>query len=313
MERVHLASEWAQTLAPGTGDVRAQLVREAAEFLGVTVDEAWQRLEGAPERFKDEWIQSRIDISDPEMVARFYNQSDAELFELINWHASDPIHYRTLIVRDYALESPGRACLDYGSGIGNDAIVFGEAGYSVTLADISDILLAFAEFRCRRRRIPTRTIDLKRVSLPSNAFDVILCFDVLEHIPAPIDTVREMRQALGPDGLFVMHAPFGDDPEHPMHVVHEDVVTPRMRSLGFRPVDREFPEFVRAPLLYRRREMAWLDRAGYYLYDGHLRHNAVADWLASCYRRFRTDGDGGGKLFLKSGKTVVNGRGSANG
>src|SRR5262249_2298511 len=162
------------------------------------------------------------------MVARFYNQSDSELFELINWHASDPIHYRTLIVRDYALARPGRACLDYGSGIGNDALVFGKAGFTVTLADISDVLLAFAAFRCRRRGIPTTTVDLKRAAPPPDAIDVVLCFDVLEHIPEPLPVVKRIHDALRDGGLLVMHAPFGDDPEHPMHVVHEDVVTPRM-------------------------------------------------------------------------------------
>src|SRR5262249_47148424 len=78
------------------------------------------------------------------------------------WHSTDPIHYRTLIVRDFAAARRGRACLDYGSGIGSDALVFADAGFEVTLADISDLLLAFAAFRCRRRGFTVHTIDLKK-------------------------------------------------------------------------------------------------------------------------------------------------------
>ena len=165
--------------------------------------------------------------ADEQSVVRFYNEAESELFELIGWHASDPIHYRTLIVRDLALGRSGRVHLDYGSGIGNDALVFAAAGFDVTLADISDCLLAFAAWRCRRRGYSVRTVDLKREHLPREAFDVVVCFDVLEHIPNPLKIVRTIRRSMRGEALLVFHAPFADDPEHPMHVVHSDVVTPR--------------------------------------------------------------------------------------
>jgi SAM-dependent methyltransferase len=283
MDCQQLAGAWTRLMAPDSGDVRAALVQEAAEFLGLSRDDAWQRLQGAGLRFRDEWARAIENPADHARVTAFYNQSDTELFELIEWHASDPIHYRTLIVRDLALASAGRLCLDYGSGIGSDALVFGQAGFTVTLADISDCLLAFAAFRCRKRGIAVRTIDLKRESLPEGAFDVVLCLDVLEHIPEPLPVVRTIRRAMREQGTLVIHAPFGDDPEHPMHVVHHDVVTPQMRSLGFQPVDCFFPPEVRAPQVYRKTRVAALDRAAYYVYDGYLR-NAIGARLASWYR-----------------------------
>lgn len=278
---------WTTAMAPETGDVRTALVEEAAEFLGIPVADAWQRLGGAGQRFRDEWLRTRPDAGDPASVTAFYNQTDTELFELLEWHATDPIHYRSLIVRDYARASPGRQYLDYGSGIGSDALIFGAAGYAVTLADVSDILLAFAAFRCRRRGFDVRTIDLKRQGLPRDAFDLVLCLDVLEHIPEPLGVVRAIRDALRPDGLLVVHAPFGDDPDHPMHVVHRDIVTPRIRSLGMQPVDCPFPPEVRAPHVYRKQQVPALDRLGYYLYDGYLNRSAIGPKLASIYRYVR--------------------------
>jgi 2-polyprenyl-3-methyl-5-hydroxy-6-metoxy-1,4-benzoquinol methylase len=284
MSQTELAQEWTNTIAPGSGDVRTQLVHEAADFLGIAVEESWRRLRGAGDRFKDEWVRSVCDRRDVDTLTRFYNQSDTELFELIEWHANDPIHYRTLIVRDLALARPGRQCLDYGSGIGNDAMTFATAGFDVTVADISDVLLAFASWRLRRRGFSVRTIDLKREALPADTFDLVACFDVLEHIPEPLQVVRRIHAALHDQGVFVMHAPFGEDPEHPMHVVNRDVVTPRMRSLGFQPLDWWFPDFVRAPQIYAKRPGPAFERAAYFVYDQYLK-NEFGARLAALYRR----------------------------
>jgi SAM-dependent methyltransferase len=278
-----LAAEWTRVIAPDTGDVRLALLRDAAEFLGITFDEARSRIDGARDRFRAEWEQSVANPADAAAVTRFYNQSDTELFELIEWHAVDPIHYRTLVLRDFARGRSGRAYLDYGSGIGNDALVFLEAGYEATLADISDYLLAFAAWRCRRRGFSVRTIDVKREELPTQNFDVIACFDVLEHIPEPTATVAKLRRALRDRGLLAIHAPFSKDPDRPMHVVHSDVVTPRMRSIGFQPVECEFPEGMWAPRVWEKREVTALDRAGYYVYDNYL-NNAFGAGLAALYR-----------------------------
>jgi SAM-dependent methyltransferase len=285
MDGQHLASAWTALMAPQTGDIRTELVQEAAEYLGISVPEAWDRLRGAGDRFRHEWVTSIGDSADSEKIQQFYNQSDTELFELIEWHASDPIHYRTLIIRDLALERSGRAYLDYGSGIGSDAVAFAEAGFAVTVADISDILLGFAEFRCRKRGATVRKIDLKTQTLPIDTFDVAVCFDVLEHIPEPLPVVRRIRSAMKPDALVAIHAPFGEDAEHPMHVVHTDVVTPRMRSLGFKPVDVAFPPTVRAPQLYRKAELPLRDRLGYLVYDVYLKNNRIGDQIAAFYRR----------------------------
>jgi SAM-dependent methyltransferase len=281
-----LAREWNRIVAPRTGDARMELVREAAEFLGMPLRDALERLQGAGERFRDEWIRAMRDAgTDADALTRFYNETDTELFELIEWHASDPIHYRTLILRDFLGRPPaGRAYLDYGSGIGNDALVFAEAGYEVALADISEPLLEFAAWRCRRRGYSVRTLDLKREAPPREAFDAVVCFDVLEHIPRPLGTVRTIRDAMRLGGVLALHAPFGEDPEHPMHVVHTDPVTPRMRSLGFQPVACAFPPTVRAPHVYRKQATPAMDRAGYYLYDTYL-NNAAGARLAAFYRR----------------------------
>jgi 2-polyprenyl-3-methyl-5-hydroxy-6-metoxy-1,4-benzoquinol methylase len=206
---------------------------EAAEFLGVSIEEAEQRIERSATDFPSEWNRMVTDPSDASQLTRFYNESQTELFEQIAWHSTESIHHRSAVCCDLASALPGREFLDYGSGIGSNALVFGLAGFRVTLADIADPLRNFAKWRCERRGIPVRSIDLKREAIEANRYDVITCFDVLEHVPDPLGAVRRMRDALRVGGAFFLYAPFGFDPDRPMHVVHEDPVSTRIRGLGF--------------------------------------------------------------------------------
>jgi SAM-dependent methyltransferase len=145
-------------------------------------------------------------------------------------------------------------------------------------------LMSFAAFRLRKRGFEVSTIDLRRDSVPVDSFDIAVCFDVLEHIPKPMRVVRSLRDGLRDGGLLAMHTPFGEDPDRPMHVVHRDVVTPRMRSLGFQPQDCYFPPSVLAPQVYQKETPGRLDRLAYYVYDQYL-HTSVGDYVAHWYRR----------------------------
>lgn len=281
------AERWNALMAPTSGDVKTDLIAEASEYLGLTPNEVVGRIANAAERFKGEWQRDRPNPGDERALAEFYNKAESELFELIGWHASDPIHFRTLMCLDIARGRPGRRLLDFGSGIGSDAIVFGTAGYEVTLADVSEPLLAFARWRCERRGLKVSTIDLKHQPLPPSSFDVALCFDVLEHIPRPIRTLGRISQSLRGGGLLFVHAPFGVDPDRPMHVVHADAITTRMRTVGFHwrgDLEAAFPTWLWAPRVYERFELSKLDGFGYYLYDVVM-PGPIGTRLAAAYRQ----------------------------
>jgi SAM-dependent methyltransferase len=263
-------ARWRAALAPRTGDIRRELALEAAEYLGLSLEETERRIERSGEDFPAEWKRMVTDPTDRAQLVRFYNESQAELFEQIAWHSTEPIHHRSLVCADLASTLPGREFLDYGSGIGSNALVFGLAGFRVTLADIADPLRNFALWRCERRGIPVRAIDLKRASLERARYDVITCFDVLEHVPEPLDAVRQMRDALQPGGSFFLYAPFGLDPERPMHVVHDDPVSAKIRSLGFAirtDWEHAFPQHVYPPRPYQRVDRPLAANLAYYVRD----------------------------------------------
>ena len=279
-------ARWRAALAPKTGDIRTELTREAADYLGLTVEEAQRRLEQSSEDFPQEWNRMVTNPSDVTQLTRFYNESQAELFEQIAWHSTELIHHRSLVCADLVSTLPGREFLDYGSGIGSNALVFGLAGFTITLADIADPLRNFAKWRCERRGLRVHAIDLKHETLPSERYDVITCFDVLEHIPDAVGAVRRMRDALRPGGILFLYAPFGFDPERPMHVVHEDRVSSRMRSMGFDIVhewENGFPEYLWAPRVYRRVARSSLANSAYFVRDTWL-NGPVTDSLISRVR-----------------------------
>ena len=51
--------------------------------------------------------------------------------------------------------------------------------------------------------------DILEIPVPDQSFDVVLCTEVLEHVPEPIKAVRELTRILRPGGTLLLSAPLG--------------------------------------------------------------------------------------------------------
>ena len=49
--------------------------------------------------------------------------------------------------------------------------------------------------------------DIAHIPAPDESFDAVLCTEVLEHVPNPIDTLREFSRILAPGGRLFLSAP----------------------------------------------------------------------------------------------------------
>ncbi|MGE5458631.1 MAG: FkbM family methyltransferase [Methanococcaceae archaeon] len=51
--------------------------------------------------------------------------------------------------------------------------------------------------------------DINNIPVENNSYDVILCTEVLEHVPEPIEALREMSRIVKPGGRILITAPLG--------------------------------------------------------------------------------------------------------
>jgi SAM-dependent methyltransferase len=50
--------------------------------------------------------------------------------------------------------------------------------------------------------------DITNIPAPSDSFDVVLCTEVLEHVPDPLAAVRELARLVKPGGKMILTTPF---------------------------------------------------------------------------------------------------------
>lgn len=105
------------------------------------------------------------------------------------------------LVRSLGIPSP--KILDAGSGTGWNLTTFNEIGQAVGI-DVSRQAIAFCLKRGLRnvKECPVEAIDY-----PDQAFDVVTCLDVLEHVPNPEEALREVRRVLKDRGKLVVTVP----------------------------------------------------------------------------------------------------------
>lgn len=51
--------------------------------------------------------------------------------------------------------------------------------------------------------------SIEQIPVPDSTFDVVLCTEVLEHVPEPIEAVKELVRVLKPGGKMFLTAPLG--------------------------------------------------------------------------------------------------------
>ncbi|MBN1413051.1 MAG: class I SAM-dependent methyltransferase [Spirochaetales bacterium] len=56
--------------------------------------------------------------------------------------------------------------------------------------------------------VPDYVSDIWNIKEADNSFDAILCTEVLEHIPYPGETIKELSRLLKPGGILLLSAPF---------------------------------------------------------------------------------------------------------
>jgi 2-polyprenyl-3-methyl-5-hydroxy-6-metoxy-1,4-benzoquinol methylase len=213
---------WFKTIDPkGVGPAEA-IAEEIAGYTGEPLELVLEKMASGMQDLKDLWLRSRIEADDASSVASFYRDQFVEAYELANWHcgrtfSTPPLNYARAAM--FAERNGLRHVLDFGSGIGSGSLCFHEVGCQVDSADIAERLLDFVEYRFKRRGYSARLINLNKRRPPGRTYDLIACFDVLEHIPDQQAKLRELASYLRVGGYLITNLmPDSSHPDQPMHV-----------------------------------------------------------------------------------------------
>lgn len=97
--------------------------------------------------------------------------------------------------------------LDVGTGLGFFLESARQAGWEAEGLEFSEKSAAYAR---QTLRLSVHVGTLESVSLPSKTYEVITLWDVLEHLPNPIETLKTIHSLLVPGGWVVVRTPVWD-------------------------------------------------------------------------------------------------------
>jgi SAM-dependent methyltransferase len=267
-----LSRRWREALLlPGETELSESGVRELAEYFGISRSAARQACEEALHDSKREW--EAVPRTTPQAIEDFYRTTRSYLFEHVWWHATDPQENAVNVaLLDYARDLGASSYLDFGAGVGANAILFARHGFKVALADLSPAMLDFARWRLERRGLEAEFIDLNCESLPRERFEFVTAVDVLEHLVDPAAVLQTLSAALVAGGAFAFNFRTGPDPLRPMHLLRTGgPVFRALRSCGLRATNGDGGELA-----------AELQARGFYCVK-RAAQSRVLDW---CYGAF---------------------------
>jgi SAM-dependent methyltransferase len=101
----------------------------------------------------------------------------------------------------------GKRVLDAGCGAGYGAAELAKSALSVVGADIAAEAVGFAREHYRLPYLAFEQASCTALPHPDAAFDLVVAFEVIEHLPQWRDFLREVRRVLAPTGQFIVSTP----------------------------------------------------------------------------------------------------------
>jgi SAM-dependent methyltransferase len=141
-----------------------------------------------------------------------YNSTSERQVETV--HADEGgylIYSFHLATYDFAVPyADGRRVLDFGCGTGYGAHRIAAKCKSITGVDVADDAIRFAQARYQGENLDFRHImpvDDGPLPFADGSFDVVLSFQVIEHVPDPDRYLAEARRVLTDDGVMIVATP----------------------------------------------------------------------------------------------------------
>lgn len=215
---------------------RDEYVEDIVAFTNTTKQQVRERMEKGSVPLKEEWEawEKQAPMTEERMKA-FYKQTTNYIYELGQWHLWVDNKRESDVQLVLDLKKVGaKSVLDFGGGVGLNALMIAREGIDVTLADLDSTSLTFAVFRAKRHGIPLKVWKTDVEPMPPDAkYDVILALDVLEHLPRDVleTSVEKLVSLKHANTKVVLSAPFGRTSVHPMHLDADDHTKAQVKRL----------------------------------------------------------------------------------
>jgi len=186
----------------------------------------------------------------------------------------------------------GREVLDAGCGVGYGIEILAAAGAaSLTGVDIDRAAVEQAERRFGDRAEAILQGDVRELPLDDDSFDVVVCFETIEHVEDGERALAEFRRVLRPDGLLLVSSPNpGVYPAGNEHHVHE-----------YRPAELAAAVGEHFSHLARFGQHVWLASTIEVAADGDVGANGGPPWSGEVRRTVGLEPDGETYSILLAG------------
>lgn len=158
---------------------------------------------------RGDFLSRNVDLDNPASLEAFYRNTMSYILELTaaNHQVETLFNYDKILA--CLMDLGVSKVFDYAAGIGTFAIIASRSGFEVRCSELESFTMAFAKQRVADRGLPIewQTVPYNEYIIPSGQ-ECIVCTEILEHVYNPEALISAVRNALVPDGVFVVSESF---------------------------------------------------------------------------------------------------------